>query len=75
MRATRHILAPKKDGGSAKYARREIVSALLSVARTGCQWRALPHTLPSWRIVSWYVMAWKTDGALDRLLDELRRER
>ena len=68
----RFIPAPKRGGRPAKYDRREIVNALLYVVRTGCQWRALPHDLPPWRIVYWYFMLWKKDGTFDRLLDELR---
>jgi transposase len=45
----RVVPAPKTGGRPAKYPRREIVNALLYVARTGCQWRALPHDLPPWR--------------------------
>lgn len=69
---SRFIPAPKKGGRPAKYARREIVNALMYVARSGCQWRAMPHDLPPWRIVYWYFMAWKKDGTLDRLHDALR---
>jgi transposase len=69
---SRFIPAPKKGGRPAKYDRREIVNGPLYVARTGCQWRAMPHDLPPWRIVYWYFMAWTKDGTLDRLHDELR---
>ena len=68
----RVVPAPKLGGRPAKYPRREIVDALLYVARTGCQWRALPHDLPPWRIVYWYFMQWKKDGTFDRLNDLLR---
>jgi putative transposase len=37
-----------------------------------CQWRALPHDLPPWRIVYWYFMNWRRDGTLDRVHDRLR---
>ena len=43
----RVIPAPKPGGRPAKHDRREVVNALLYVARTGCQWRALPHDLPA----------------------------
>lgn len=69
---SRFIPAPKRGGRPAKYDRREIANALMYVVRTGCQWRAMPHDLPPWRIVYWYFMAWKKDGTLDRLHDELR---
>jgi transposase len=69
---SRFIPAPKMGGRPAKYDRREITNALLYVVRTGCQWRAMPHDLPPWRIVYWYFMRWKKDGTFNRLLDELR---
>jgi transposase len=69
---SRFIPAPKPGGRPAKYDRREITNALLYVARTGCQWRALPRDLPPWTIVYWYFRRWKADGTLDRLHDELR---
>jgi transposase len=69
---SRFIPAPKPGGRPAKYDRREIVIALLDVARTGCQWRALPHDFPPWVTVSWYFRTWKKDGTLDRLMAELR---
>jgi transposase len=68
----RFIPAPRPGGRPAKYDRREIVDALLYIARTGCQWRALPHDFPPWDSVYWYFRTWKKDGTLDRLLDELR---
>jgi transposase len=69
---SRFIPAPKRGGRPAKYERREITNALLYVVRTGCQWRAMPHDLPPWRIVYWYFRQWKKDGTFNRLLDELR---
>jgi putative transposase len=66
------VPAPKSGGRPAKYPRREILNALLYLARTGCQWRALPHDLPPWRIVYWYFMTWRRDGTLERVHDRLR---
>src|SRR5512135_540270 len=63
---------PKPGGRPAKYDRREIVNGLLYVTRTGSQWRALPHDLPPWRSVSWYFMAWRDGGTLERVHDRLR---
>jgi putative transposase len=67
------VPAPKPGGRPARYPRREIVNALLYLARTGCQWRALPHDLPPWRIVYWYFMNWRRDGTLERIHDRLRQ--
>jgi transposase len=68
----RFVPAPKTGGRPAEHDRREIVNALLYVARTGCQWRALPHDFPPWGTVYWYFRIWKRDGTLDRLHDALR---
>ena len=63
---------PKPGGRPAKSPRREIVNGLLSVTRTGCQWRAVPHDLPPRRAVSWDFLAWRDDGTLQRIHDRLR---
>jgi transposase len=42
-------LPPKKRRGrNPAHSRREMINALLYLARTGCQWRMLPHDLPPW---------------------------
>ena len=66
----RFVPAPKPGGRPAKHTRREIVNGLLYLARTGCQWRALPHDLPPWGTVQWYFRLWKADGTFDRLMAE-----
>ncbi len=37
---------PSVSGHTGRYDLREIVNAILYQARTGCQWRYLPHDLP-----------------------------
>jgi transposase len=37
-----------------KYPRREVVDAILYVARTGCSWRQLPADFPPWAVVYHY---------------------
>ena len=53
---------------------REIVNAILSVTRTGCQWNALPHDLPHFRTGYWYHRKWLDDGTWERITDVLRRK-
>jgi putative transposase len=64
---------PDPQGRPLEHSRREIASALLSVLRTGCAWRQLPHDLPPWQTVSWYLQRWQNDGTWPRLLQTLRR--
>ncbi len=52
---------------------RAVVNAILSVTRTGCQWRAVPHDLPNCHTVSWYHRKWRDDGTWERVTDVLRR--
>jgi putative transposase len=65
---------PKPGGRPPKYARREIVNAILYVAREGCSWRALPHDLPPYRIAFHYFRAWQLDGTWERVHAALREK-
>jgi len=68
-----HVVPKPKPGGRpAKYTRREIVNAILYVAREGCTWRALPHDLPSYRIAFHYFRLWQEDGTWEKIHDTLR---
>jgi transposase len=42
---------PGRRGRPALYSRREMVDAILFLARTGCQWRYLPANYPRWEAV------------------------
>ncbi len=57
---------------------REVVNALLYQARTGCQWRLLPHDFPDWQAVRYYFDVWTRDGTweeVNRHLVELARQK
>src|SRR5258708_28034926 len=69
-----HVPRPKPGGRPAKYARREVVNAILYQTRNGCVWRALPHDLPPYRTVFHYFRAWQRDGTWDRVHDALRHK-
>lgn len=51
---------------------REVVNAIFYQNRTGCQWRYLPHDLPSWSAVFYCFGLWRRDG-LDQRIQELLR--
>jgi putative transposase len=61
-------------GRPPKYDRREILNAILYVARTGCQWRLLPHDLPQWNTVHAYFTAWHDAGVFERINARLRKQ-
>jgi putative transposase len=56
------------------HSRREIVNAILYVARSGCPWRMLPHDLPPYRIVFHYFNLWKKEGIWKEIHDALGRK-
>ena len=63
----------KRTGRPPTVDRREVVNALFSVLRTGCQWRYLPDGFPNHNTVYWYFQKWTDDGTWVRLNDALRR--
>jgi transposase len=70
-------LLPPERGGRGwgrplTHPRREIVNAILYVARAGCSWRQLPGDLPPWATVYDYFAAWRADGTVDCIHDRLR---
>ena len=59
-------------GAPVKNDRRAIVDAIMYVAATGCQWRALPSCYPNWNTVHRYHLRWSRDGTWERIGDRLR---
>ncbi|MFF2808085.1 IS5 family transposase [Streptomyces sp. NPDC058000] len=48
------------------------VNTILYQARTGCQWRYLPHDLPPKSAVYYYFALWRDDGTAETIHDLLR---
>ena len=75
-------LVKAKTGRKARVDRRRVVNAILYVARTGCQWRQLPHDFPNWSTVCTVYSCtvyscyhrWAWSGVLDKLHAALRDE-
>jgi transposase len=63
---------PSVSGHEGQYEMREIVNAILYQARTGCQWRYLPHDLPPKSAVYYYFGKWRDDGTAETIHDLLR---
>lgn len=64
---------PGQIGRPTRWAKRQIVDAILYVAATGCQWRALPSDYPHWNTVHRYHVTWSRDGTWEAVCDRLRR--
>ena len=70
-----HFFSSPQNGPGGRprtYPVREVVNAVLYLARSGCAWRMLPHDFPPWKTVSYYFYTWTADGTWARVHDELR---
>jgi transposase len=56
--------APAKVGRPRKTDLRRLVEAILYMASTGCQWRAIPKEFPPYSTVQGYFYAWSHRGLL-----------
>ena len=68
------VPAPRPGGRPPRHPRRELVNAIRSVLRTGCQWRALPHDLPPWGTVWWSFRQWREAGVWEAVNTALREQ-
>ena len=66
------IFESKKGQHFSKYAKRELVNAVLYLVKTGCQWRLLPKDFPPYATVwSFYrraVLSGKWEKAMELLV-------
>src|SRR5450759_1339995 len=53
---------PGRAGVAARYPRRQMVEAILFLARTGIQWRYLPDRYPPWEAVWQQWRRWRENG-------------
>src|SRR5690242_12411491 len=68
----RYIPRERHGGRHRSVDMREVVNATLYLARTGCQWRNLPHEFPPWGTVSYYFYRFTRDGTWGAVHDALR---
>ena len=66
------VLAPRipdaRSGGRPRKATsRELVDAILYFLRTSVAWRLLPHDLPPWQTVYYYLRRWQREGVWERI--------
>lgn len=65
---------PKQRGRHRRVALREVVNAILYLARSGGSWRLVPHDFPPWGTVWGYFRTWRQDGTWQRVHDALREQ-
>jgi transposase len=62
------LIPPARRGGNKRHVDvREVMSGIMYVLSTGCQWRAIPKDLPPRSTLFDYLDLWSYDGTLDRI--------
>ena len=67
-----YLLLSPQDARQRKYAIREVLNALLWVARTGAQWDYLPHDFPPPETVRQQAHRWFEAGCFENAAHDLR---
>lgn len=61
------LIPEAQAGGRHRKAKsRELVNAILYFLRAGMAWQLLPHDLPLWQTVYYYLRRWQRKGVLER---------
>jgi putative transposase len=63
-----------EDGRRRKHSLRTVVSGIIYLLQTGCQWRLLPGCYGNWQLVYYYFRRWGSYAHFHGLLYELLRE-
>ena len=66
-----HMPAVKRLGRPRETELRSVLDAILSIARTGCQWRMLPKDFPPFTTVQGYFYDWRDGGLCEKITFEL----
>jgi transposase len=61
------IPVAEPGGRPRKAATRDLVDAILYFLRSGGGWRLLPHDLPPWQTVYYYLRRWQREGVWARI--------
>ncbi len=65
---------PGRPGAPSQIPRRQMVNAMLFLARTGCQWRYLPERYGPWGAAWQQWRRWRANGVWDHAMTLLARE-
>lgn len=68
------IPAPKPGGRPRSLDMRQVLNAILYLARTGCAWRMLPKDFGNYTGVYHYFRTFRDDGTWERIHNKLREK-
>src|SRR6516165_9392987 len=62
-----HMPPAKRLGRPRETELRDVLDAILYIARTGCQWRMLPKEFPPFTTVQGYFYDWRDNGLFETI--------
>ena len=67
-----YLALVREDAPQRRHDLREVFNALRWLARTGAEWRLLPHDFPRWEAVYQQTRRWLAAGVFEAMVDDLR---
>jgi len=67
-----YLTLMREDAPQRTHPLRELFNGLRFIARTGLQWRSMPHDLPPWSAVYQQTRRWLSAGVFDAIIADLR---
>jgi transposase len=67
-----YLTLMREDAPQRKHSLRELFNGLRYIARTGLQWRYMPHDLPPWHAVYDQTRRWLAAAVFDAIVADLR---
>jgi transposase len=67
-----YLALVRADAPQRRHDLREVFNALRWLARTGAEWRLLPHDFPRWEVVYQQTRRWLTAGVFEAMVHDLR---
>ena len=69
----RDIVAPRRAGKGRRIEDpRRLLNGMMWILRTGAPWRDLPRRYGPWQTVYHHFSAWRREGVIDQVLQELQ---
>ena len=67
-----YLLLSREDSAHREHDLRAVFNGVRYIARTGNQWRFMPHDYPPWPAVFQQMQRWMRAGCLERLVEDTR---
>src|ERR1700759_2469138 len=67
-----YLLLSREDSAHREHDLRSVFNGVRYIARTGNQWRFMPHDYPPWPAIYQQMQRWMRAGCFERLVEDTR---